>query len=388
MRGSERNHDRMSPFGGIHEFWLLIILISLLVSLPSTAGIMTMTSRQIWPTAPDANGLYQAVGEIGLRNDGTSTVRLKKAEILLLGGDGDTVGYRKLNKKALRDLTLIVSRDPYGNITFIPFTTTVIKPGEEAIIFVEARGSGSAVPASVTVNLTDKKKQVHSISVPLAKTELPEEAMFPLQFSDDDYWIALNTADVPVHRLALYYKDDESRFVSQRHAVDLIQIDGQGRSSRPAGSARKEDYFAWDEEILSPAAGVVMKVVDGNPDMEIGFTDEEHPGGNYVVIKHAEGWYSLCGHMKQGSVTVAEGETVEKGLMIGRLGNSGNTSEPHLHIQFMDRWVWTDEILSLYEAEGIPMPLWGASAKPKGQDELLPLNGATLREEDIIVPNE
>lgn len=388
MIGSERNHNRMNPVGGIHAFGLLIILITFLVSLSSTAGIMTTTSRQTWPTAPDANGLYQAVGEISLKNDGTSPVRLKKAEILLEDGEGNRVGYRKLNKKALRDLTLIVSHDPYGNITFIPFTTTVIQAGEEAIMFVEARGSSSALPAFVIVNLTDKKKQVHSISVPLVKMELPEETAFPLGFSDDNYWIAMNTADVPIHRLALYYKDDEDRFVSQRHAVDLIQIDEQGRSSRPAGSTYKEDYFAWDEEILSPADGVVVKVVDGNPDMEIGFADEEHPGGNYVVIKHAEGWYSFCGHMKHGSITVAEGETIEKGQVIGRLGNSGNTSEPHLHIQFMDRWVWTDELLSLYEAEGIPMPLWGASVKPRGQSNILPLNGATLREEDIVLPNE
>ncbi len=388
MRRSENIHYRISCFFRIHAFGFFIFLMTFLVSLPSAASLMNNNSRPSWPVSPDANGLYQAVGEIGLRNEGTFPVRLKKAEILLLDGDGSTVGYRKLNKKALRGLTLIVSRDPYGNITFIPFATTVIRPGEEAIIFVEARGSNSALPASVTINLTDKKKQVHSISVPLAKMDLPEETAFPLPFSEGNYWIALNTADVPVHRLALYYKDDESRFVSQRHAVDLIQIDGQGRSSRPAGSTHKEDYFAWDEEILSPADGVVMKVVDGNPDMDIGFADEEHPGGNYVVIKHADGWYSLCGHMKQGSITVVEGEPVDKGQLIGRLGNSGNTSEPHLHIQFMDRWVWTDEILSLYEAEGIPMPFWGASVKPRGQGDTLPLDGATLREEDIVLPDE
>lgn len=388
MIGSERNHDRMNPIGGIHAFGLLIVLITFLVSSSSTAGIMTTTSRQTWPTAPDANGLYQAVGEISLKNDRTSPVRLKKAEILLEDGEGNRIGYRKLNKRALRDLTLIVSHDPYGNITFIPFTTTEIRPGEEAIIFVEARASSSSIPSSVVVNLTDKKKQVHSISVPLDTMQIPEETAFPLRFSEDNYWIALNTADVPVHRLALYYKNDEDRFVSQRYAVDLIQVDGQGRSSRPAGSARKEDYFAWNEEMLSPADGVVVKVVDGNPDMEIGFADEEHPGGNYVVIKHADGWYSLCGHMKQGSITVAEGEPVDKGQAIGRLGNSGNTSEPHLHIQFMDRWVWTGELLSLYEAEGIPMPLWGASVKPRSQSSILPLNGATLREGDIILANE
>jgi hypothetical protein len=350
----------------------------------SRAGAIT-TSPERWPVALDADGLFQAVGEISIKNELDEIVRLKKAEIILIDEAGNTVGYRKLGKAALSRAMVVVSRDPFGNITFNPFTTTTLQKDEEGIIFLEARGSTGTLPVSALITLTGKKKQSYELSVPLDKLELAEETAFPLPPEAPAYWIALNTSDVPFHRLALYYKDEGLTFVSQRYAVDFIMVDGKGRSSIPAGSGDKEDYFAWDSEIRSVAGGGVTEVVDGNPDMDVGMADEEHPGGNYVVIKHAEGWYSFYAHMRTSSTAVTEGETVQKGQLIGRLGNSGHTSEPHLHIQFMDRWTGGGEILSLYEAQGIPMPFWGVSVKHKGAGEPLPLIGATLREQDVVV---
>jgi len=58
--------------------------------------------------------------------------------------------------------------------------------------------------------------------------------------------------------------------------------------------------------------------------------------GNYVVLRHAGGEYSQYAHMKQGSVRVKVGDTVTRGQVIGQVGQTGNTTEPHLHFQLTD----------------------------------------------------
>ncbi|MFC6721223.1 M23 family metallopeptidase [Halobacteriaceae archaeon SHR40] len=59
--------------------------------------------------------------------------------------------------------------------------------------------------------------------------------------------------------------------------------------------------------------------------------------GNYVVIEHETGEYSLLAHLQENSVTVEPGQEVQRGEVVGRCGNSGNSTEPHLHFQLQDR---------------------------------------------------
>lgn len=58
--------------------------------------------------------------------------------------------------------------------------------------------------------------------------------------------------------------------------------------------------------------------------------------GNYIVIKHAENEYSLIAHLQQYSIIVNEGQNVKYGDIIGKVGNSGNSTEPHIHFQVMN----------------------------------------------------
>jgi Peptidase family M23 len=86
-----------------------------------------------------------------------------------------------------------------------------------------------------------------------------------------------------------------------------------------------------------PAAGRVSQVVDDQPDQAIGQSDIEHPAGNLVVIDIGSGRYVMMAHFRPGSIRVRVGETVRAGQQLGSVGNSGNTSEPHLHIQVQNR---------------------------------------------------
>jgi murein DD-endopeptidase MepM/ murein hydrolase activator NlpD len=81
-----------------------------------------------------------------------------------------------------------------------------------------------------------------------------------------------------------------------------------------------------------------VTLVDGLPDHMPGVAnDPSDPAGNHVVIKVADREYVLIAHMQAGSLTVSEGDTVEQGQEIGLVGNSGNTSEPHIHIHVQDK---------------------------------------------------
>lgn len=115
----------------------------------------------------------------------------------------------------------------------------------------------------------------------------------------------------------------------QRFAYDfVIKRDG---STHTGDGRQGEDFYCWGEPIVAPAAGVVATTVDSQPDNLPGKADPKHPLGNHVVIDHGHGEYSFLAHMRRGSVVVEEGEQVSAGEKLAVCGNSGNSSEPHLH---------------------------------------------------------
>ncbi|WP_267643816.1 M23 family metallopeptidase [Haloarchaeobius amylolyticus] len=128
--------------------------------------------------------------------------------------------------------------------------------------------------------------------------------------------------------------------VSQRYAYDFVVAGEDGETHEGDGTALT-DYHAFGEPLLAPADGTVVKTEDS-------LRDFPRPGsgwlewrtwniaGNHVVIEHADGEYSMLAHLKQGSVAVEPGEEVTRGQVVGECGNSGFSSEPHLHFQLMD----------------------------------------------------
>ncbi|MGD9738190.1 MAG: M23 family metallopeptidase [Bauldia sp.] len=117
---------------------------------------------------------------------------------------------------------------------------------------------------------------------------------------------------------------------AQRFATDLLVVrDGVTYAGDPA---RLESYFCWDQPILAPAAGTVVAAVDSFADNPIGQTDVANPTGNHVVLDLGNGEFAFLAHLQSGSVAVAPGDVVGPGDVLGRCGNSGNTSEPHLHV--------------------------------------------------------
>ena len=121
---------------------------------------------------------------------------------------------------------------------------------------------------------------------------------------------------------------------AQRFAYDFLRvIDG---STHTGDGTELSQYHCWDRPILAPADGVVVDVVDGLPDQQIGTTNAHQPAGNHVVVDLGSGEFAVLAHFREGSIRVAPGQAVEAGDELGRCGNSGNTSEPHLHFHLQD----------------------------------------------------
>lgn len=122
---------------------------------------------------------------------------------------------------------------------------------------------------------------------------------------------------------------------SQRYAIDVVK--SEAGMSYHGDPAINENYFAFGKEILAGASGKVIAIENNIADNEpVGVANETEPAGNYVIIDHGNHEYSLYAHLKQGSVCVPLGAEVEAGDRIGLCGNSGNSSEAHLHFQVSD----------------------------------------------------
>jgi len=122
--------------------------------------------------------------------------------------------------------------------------------------------------------------------------------------------------------------------VDQRFALDLVvTIDGASHRSKGEANA---DYHCWGRPILAPGPGLVVVASDGLRDNTPGEMDRRQPPGNHVVIDHMNGEYSFLAHLRKGSVGTRAGREVDTGDPIGECGNSGSSSEPHLHYHLQD----------------------------------------------------
>lgn len=190
-----------------------------------------------------------------------------------------------------------------------------------------------------------------------------------LAFPFTGRWIALNSpADrVPSHGTELF---------GSTYAIDFVAVDVERGRSAPwhrqalLGVEPPDRFVGFGAPILAPITGVVVVVHDGEPDHEarrslfslIRYLSTQRTrvargpagvAGNHVVIgATVDGPFVLLAHLRTGSVSVRVGDRVRVGQVIAACGNSGNSTQPHVHVQATDSLDWTS-------ARGIPLAFTG-----------------------------
>ncbi|MGO1957673.1 M23 family metallopeptidase [Microbacterium sp.] len=190
---------------------------------------------------------------------------------------------------------------------------------------------------------------------------LPERKTMVVSSPVRGSWLAMNSpaSTVPSHGVRMY---------GQTYAIDLVHTPaGAPRPEFGDGPAmrRPDEYPAFGEAVFAMIDGTVVRSSDQHRDhrarsnwlgvvymmIEGPFREIGGPGfilGNHVTIRGRNGEYATVAHLKQRSAVVRPVDAVSAGQRIGRCGNSGNSSEPHVHAQLMDR-------SAPLTAQGIPM---------------------------------
>jgi hypothetical protein len=162
----------------------------------------------------------------------------------------------------------------------------------------------------------------------------------------------------------------------QRWAYDLVV------EPYFTGSSNLEDYGCFGIPTVAPISGYIVSAHDGEPDETPGVVSNNFtaPTGNHVMIRIEEtGTYLVIAHLKNGSVAVQTGDTVEEGEVIGECGNSGNTSEPHIHIHHQRQ---DPTVFPLNFAEGLPLYFRDHDGNP------MPVGGIRIEGEVVIAEGD
>ena len=189
------------------------------------------------------------------------------------------------------------------------------------------------------------------------QTHIETIAKLVVEFPVRGVWITPNSpgTKIPSHGTTSF---------GEAYAIDFVMIHAANKSRKPYRSSffryvltgvPLKDFYGWGQTVYSPINGQVIAVVNTieersnvNPFTDLQYMRKStqeyiHNGGkseivagNHVLIRLNEYQYALLAHLVKGSIKVIPGQTVEKNQPIAQLGHSGNSTMPHLHMQFMD----------------------------------------------------
>jgi hypothetical protein len=222
---------------------------------------------------------------------------------------------------------------------------TRIESGQSSIAYLWLPfAEASAVPRRLSHDVLCRVKrqveeqcEVHA--APITVEDAPPISIGP-PLRGGDWLTGGGPSNTSYHRRARMALNGEVYF-AQRFAIDYVKLSAQGKTY--AGDPKKNSsYLCYGADVLAVADGKVVGLKDGIPEntpdpvaraVEMTLATA---GGNYVALDIGFHRYALYGHMIPGSLKVKVGEMVKRGQVLGHLGNSGNSTEPHLHFQIAD----------------------------------------------------
>ncbi len=238
-----------------------------------------------------------------------------------------------------------------------PADPLTLEGGRGAVVFFLIDLNGAKAPKQLAhrLSMIDDKGETHQVDpAPLpVSQESPIVVAPPLKGT----WIAgnsLSNGKDAAHRRAMLVINGRA-FIAQRYAIDWVQVQTvDGKVTTWKGPEdQNASYFCYDQPIYSVGDGTVADASDGMAEnvphsgkhaVPIGF---DNAGGNHVVVEIAPHRYAFYAHMRPGTVRVKVGDRVHLGDILGHVGNSGSSEEPHLHFHI-------DDEPSFLAGDGVP----------------------------------
>jgi murein DD-endopeptidase len=302
----------------------------------------------IAPTAFKADGKWHVVYELHLNNMDRWDCRLTKVEAF----SGDASG-RSLVSYAGTELEGVMARPGQPGTT----GKSKLGGGTMAVVYMWATvDTENDVPATIRQRLSVKvgtypeELTVETAAIPVGRE--PIAISSPLR---GNHWLAGNgPSSTSGHRRALIPIEGRA-VIAQRFAIDWVRIRNEGKTYQGDEKDNK-NYYAYGSDALAVADGVVTEVKDGIPENIPGRDSRAVPitletvGGNHVILDIGGGHFAFYAHLQPGSLRVKLGDKVRRGQVVGLVGNSGNSTEPHLHFHI-------ENGSSPLGAEGLPYSL-------------------------------
>ncbi len=221
-----------------------------------------------------------------------------------------------------------------------------LRSGESGVMYFDVTYANSSdVPCSIAL-------RVHSVQPDIQI--MPESTLLspPLKLSSEtpiliappfkgEGWVNANGCclEVGPHRFVVNAMNG-TLDPSEGFAIDWIKVDRDGKAFRTDGK-KPQDWLCYGVDVLAVAPGTVVEIIRDLPDEPPGVAPTDlkvsEIAGNHVLLDLGQGRYAMYAHLAPHSVTVHVGDHVKTGDKLGLLGNSGNTTGPHLHFQISDR---------------------------------------------------
>ena len=234
--------------------------------------------------------------------------------------------------------------------------TRTLDPGGRNVIFLWIQLSPSkSAPATLTHRLvfsstlagTDKASDTTLEDFQVSVNQNPVPMLSPP--FDGGIWLAGNgPANDSDHRRGIFAIEGHI-YSPERFAIDWVKV-GPNGDSRHDGTNKNENWWGWREPVLAVADGEITEVVDEFPDNTprvLPPVTLDNIAGNQIVLQIARNLFVTYAHLQRGSIKVRTGDRVHRGDMLALLGNSGNTTGAHLHLQVTDH-------NSVLQSQGVP----------------------------------
>jgi murein DD-endopeptidase len=296
------------------------------------------------------------VYELHITNFDVVPLTLKHLEVFT---NEETIGpIASLDENALAAAMIRVGSGmmPSGDHRSPAEVARVIEPGARSVIYMWiALSETRTVPASLRHRMifsTSAAGGGSPIDPMLEDFQVPisRDAVITLRppFHGGTWLAGDGPANNTNHRRAIMAVDGHI-YSAERFAIDWLKV-GPNGDSRHDGATRNDNWWGWGEPVLAVAEGEITEVVDGIPDnvpRVLPPVTLDNIAGNHVILKIAPNRYVAYAHLQNGSIKVRVHDRVHAGDALALLGNSGNTTGAHLHMQVTDR-------NSVLQAEGVP----------------------------------